>query len=168
LGGSCDKDIVMVESQLKRKIDNFNKVSCRCVHGFPAVIESLPVRNGRPFPTLYWLTCPFLRKAISTLESQGWIRYFEETLKRDSAFRSRHLRANREVSHRRSLLFTGSYDEYLSKLGTGGIRDLMTVKCLHLHVADFLSGVDNPIGETVVGVLNKLWCENGDCGHELV
>lgn len=168
MGGSCDKDIIMIQSQLKRKIDNFSKVSCRCVHGFPAVIESLPARNGRPFPTLYWLTCPFLRKAISRLESQGWIQRFEESLKRDRAFRNRYLKANIEVANRRSLLSTGSYDEYLSKLGTGGIRDLRTVKCLHLHVADFLSGVDNPIGETVVDALDKLWCENGDCGHELV
>lgn len=33
-----------------------------------------------PFPTLYWLTCPHVSKAISELERQGYVRTFQDRL----------------------------------------------------------------------------------------
>ena len=40
-------------------------------------------KNLTPFPTLYWLTCPLISKAISNLERQGATKFLEERLFRD-------------------------------------------------------------------------------------
>mmetsp|Transcript_26729 Transcript_26729/g.43865 ORF Transcript_26729/g.43865 Transcript_26729/m.43865 type:complete len:356 (+) Transcript_26729:86-1153(+) len=36
--------------------------------------------NVTPFPTLYWLTCPHVSRAISDLERQGYVRNFQSKL----------------------------------------------------------------------------------------
>jgi len=36
-----------------------------CPYGFPMVIETEPfLEDGTPFPTLFWLTCPYLKEEI--------------------------------------------------------------------------------------------------------
>jgi len=41
-----------------------------CPYGFPMVIETEPfLEDGTPFPTLFWLTCPYLKEEISRMES---------------------------------------------------------------------------------------------------
>lgn len=137
-----------------------NQVVRRCKYGYPILIESHPVINGKPFPTLYWLTCPFLIKAVSRLEAHGWISKLEELIAKDSVLRERYLRAHKEIQERRSRLINDeNTKERLSKVGSGGIRDLRRVKCLHLHLSDFLAGVDNPVGEIVLKTIGITECE---------
>ena len=51
----------------------------RCGPGHPLVIRNRPVDDeGHPFPTVYWLTCPDAVKAVSRLESEGWIKRLEQ------------------------------------------------------------------------------------------
>ncbi len=154
-------DLEVVEKQLGRKIDNFRRVVRRCRWGLPVVIESLPEKNGKPFPTLYWLTCPHLRKKVSKLESEGWIKKFEEIIQKDEKFKERLVKAHINVKEKRERLAKDeSIREALQSVGSGGIRDLTKVKCLHLHLADFLAGVDNPIGEMVWSMIYERECEN--------
>ena len=153
-------DLEVVERQLGRKIDNFRRVVKRCKWGFPMVIESFPEKNGKPFPTLYWLTCPHLRKEVSKLESDGWIRKFQEMIQKDGTFRERLMKAHLQVMmEREKLVEDEEIKDVLREVGSGGIRDLTKVKCLHLHLADFLSGVDNPIGEMVWSMIYEKECD---------
>ena len=43
----------------------------------PLVLEMPPIQNGRPFPTIFWLVCPVLKKEISHLERDGLIQKTE-------------------------------------------------------------------------------------------
>lgn len=56
-----------------------------------------------------------------------------------------------------------TWREALSKVGSGGIKNLTTVKCLHLHLADHLAGVDNPVGEGVLELIDKRECDDRRC-----
>ena len=44
--------------------------------------------------------------------------------------------------------------------GIGGIRNLKKVKCLHLHLANYLGGIDNPVGREVWNLLEKKQCSS--------
>src|SRR5439155_11917820 len=52
-----DADREAVERQLGRRLRGRVRVAVRCGCGLPAVIETFPLVDGEPFPTLYWLTC---------------------------------------------------------------------------------------------------------------
>ncbi|ABV33322.1 protein of unknown function DUF501 [Pseudothermotoga lettingae TMO] len=166
--GICREDLLVIEKQIGRFPRNVRRVMKRCTYGFPVVIETFPVVEGKPFPTLYWLTCPFLVREISRLEEKGWIREFEKLIMTDLIFRERYIQSHSEIKKRR-MNFTK--DEFvktkLSEVGTGGIRDLTKVKCLHLHVADYLAGVKNPVGERVLKMIKNYTCNLQYCAHEL-
>ena len=67
-------DAAVVAGQLGRAPHAMSAVAARCPFGFPAVVEDLPYDEaGRPFPTLYYCTCPTLVAAVSTLESDGGV-----------------------------------------------------------------------------------------------
>src|SRR4029079_14457160 len=67
-------DRAAVAAQLGREPTVPFTVVLRCSAGHPLVIRNFPRdADGNPFPTLYWLTCPDHVKAVSTLESHGWI-----------------------------------------------------------------------------------------------
>ena len=162
-------DVQMVEVQLGRKVNNLRRVIRRCSFGYPVVVESLPEKDGKPFPTLYWLTCPFLRREVSKLEEAGWIKRFEEMLEEREDFKERLYRAHEEIIRRRDMLVKDDrIRKILKDVGSGGIRDFDHVKCLHLHLADFLAGVDNPIGEQVWLLLGPKECEGGRMCERLV
>lgn len=75
-----DEDLKIVSAQLERYPKNVLEVSYRCSFGFPMVIKSKPVLEGKPFPTIYWLTCPYLRYRVSQLEANGDIPKYEKLL----------------------------------------------------------------------------------------
>ena len=67
-------DAAVVAGQLGRAPHAMSAVASRCPFGFPAVVEDLPYDGrGRPFPTLYYCTCPTLVAAVSRLESDGGV-----------------------------------------------------------------------------------------------
>lgn len=132
------------------------------------VIECFPEKDGKPFPTLYWLTCPHLRKEVSRLEEKGWIKRFEARVQEDVIFRERLIKAHEEIKQRRERLIRDeSLRRILSEVGSGGIRDLTKIKCLHLHLADYLAGVDNPVGEEIWMMIGRKECDGGRICEEL-
>ncbi|MBT1248528.1 MULTISPECIES: DUF501 domain-containing protein [unclassified Thermosipho (in: thermotogales)] len=169
----CTGDKVLnkiVAKQLGRKITNFCNVTRFCSYGFPQVVVSLPVKDGKPFPTLYYLTCPFLVKEVSRLEEKGMIKEIERIISEDERFKERLFLAHKKVIYLRDKFFLEKefldfkrWREELKKVGTGGISNFSKVKCLHLHLADFLSGIENPVGELVFKKLERSECEDKYC-----
>jgi exopolyphosphatase / guanosine-5'-triphosphate,3'-diphosphate pyrophosphatase len=116
----------------------------RCGPGHPLVIRNRPIDADRnPFPTLYWLTCPDVGKAISRLESEGWIKLLGDEAEENPDLRTRLRRAHEEYARERGRLHPGA--EAWGGVG-GTARGL---KCLHAHYAYHLAGGDDPIGEWV-------------------
>ncbi|BBJ27181.1 DUF501 domain-containing protein [Athalassotoga saccharophila] len=156
------EDLSVVSIQLNRIPKNVSEVVRRCSFGFPVVIRSFPILDGKPFPTLYWLTCPFMRSEISKIESNGGIKRYEEILSNSKELLDlqieAHLKANEKIKS-----FVDENVKDLFKGGMGGIKDFRHVKCLHMHVAYHLGGIKNPVGESVLSEI-KMECEDGICG----
>ncbi|HEY3141087.1 MAG TPA: DUF501 domain-containing protein, partial [Acidimicrobiales bacterium] len=116
----------------------------RCGPGHPMVIRNRPVDpEGRPFPTLYWLTCPETVAAVSRVESDGWIKRLNERAEVDPRLRTDLRRAHEEYARERGRLVPGA--ERWG--GVGGTA--VGVKCLHAHYAYHLAGGIDPIGKWV-------------------
>jgi hypothetical protein len=160
-------DQELIARQMGRAPRGEYTIARRCARGHPQVLRVPPVVDGKPFPTLYWLTCPFLCRAASELEALGWVRRLEERLAAEAELRAALDRADGEyVAARRALLPMEEGRELakcgqlreLEARGIGGIADRRRLKCLHLHVAHALVG-RNPIGDIVLGMLVQPACE---------
>ncbi len=131
-------DLTVVREQLDREPTVPFEVVARCTGGHPLVIRNDPFdANGAPFPTTYWLSCPEAVKAVSRVESEGWIARLNEREVGDAAFG-----ASLEAAHR-----TYAEDRGTPDGGVGGTRT--GVKCLHAHYAYHLAGGDDPVGQWV-------------------
>ncbi|NLJ75503.1 MAG: DUF501 domain-containing protein [Firmicutes bacterium] len=178
-----DEERQIIALQLGREPRGVLGISCVCHHGFPQVIVNRPVSTDlaevRVFPTLFWLTCPYLRKEVAQLEGQGLIGEFEKRIQTDPLFaeqvKENHLSYAKmrldlipdEVQARLKEDYPERY-KVLSETGVGGVRNLEGVKCLHMHLADYLARGENVIGAEVIRLLNKpLYCEDGQCAKEL-
>ena len=158
--GVLFEDVLIIERQIGRKPLGVRRVVLRCEHNFPVVIENECEIDGKPFPTLFWLVCPKLCREISRLEQLGWISRFEKIINEDPDFERAYIDAHLQVQGLRDKVVRNEgVRQILSRLGTGGIRNLRTVKCLHLHVADRLAGVKNPVGEMVLQMIDRPFCE---------
>src|SRR2546421_3075065 len=131
-------DLAAVREQLGREPTTRFSVVARCPGGHPLVIRNHPLdAEGRPFPTLYWLTCPEAVRRVSGLESEGWIDRLEKEF--EGEIQSVHERYAQE----RAELLT----EAREWGGVGGTR--RGLKCLHAHYAYHLAGGEDPVGAWV-------------------
>ena len=138
----------------------------RCPKGFPAVIQCAPLKNDKPFPTSFWLTCPWLVRLCGMRESEGAVTILEEALKKDRALWTEyHCHAARvrllslSPAERRFLQrFRPKTWRALSRGGVGGIdyRRGGGVKCLHLQVASWLALGRHP----ACGLLERMMYPN--------
>ncbi len=140
-------DIQLIEKQLGRKPRGLLRVIKRCNGGYPKVILNSPVLDdGTPFPTIFWLTCPFLVKEISRLEGKGWIKHLQTQLAKDSFFKLKLEEAHDDYRQRRASLMSSQGAE---RNGIGGASNSEGLKCLHAHYAHYLATGCNPVGELV-------------------
>ncbi len=160
------EDKRIITHQLGRSPRGVVGIAKRCAYGFPQVVIVHPLLEGKPFPTMYWLTCPFLFRAIASLEAGGMIRRIEEAIRRDSDLASRLVHAHRSYIEQRQRLLSREDLVYLEgkgilpalmERGIGGIADFSRIKCLHLHAAHALAS-DNPIGRIVLESLARREC----------
>ncbi len=162
-------DAVVVVGQLGREPHAMSAVPARCPFGFPAVVEDLPYdAGGRPFPTLYYCTCPTLVAAVSRLESAGGVARLTACLAEDPALARSAADAAADEAVRRTDLVR----EYgltmvdggasLSS-GVGGVSDLLAVKCLHAHVAHALALPAYSLGEAMLAEAEDPWCADRRC-----
>jgi exopolyphosphatase/guanosine-5'-triphosphate,3'-diphosphate pyrophosphatase len=137
-------DLRIVAVQLGREPTIPFTVVARCAPGHPLVIRNAPVdRDGKPFPTVFWLTCPDAVRSISRLEAEGWIATLNERIDADPAFADAVARAHAEYARERGRERAGA--EAFG--GVGGTRT--GLKCLHAHYANRLAGGDDVVGAWV-------------------
>jgi exopolyphosphatase / guanosine-5'-triphosphate,3'-diphosphate pyrophosphatase len=139
-----EADLVAVREQLGREPTVAFEVVARCTGGHPLVIRNAPLdADGRPFPTLYWLTCPAHVKAVSRLEAEGWIGRLNERSETDPGFGRSLEAAHAAYAEDRASRFGAARGWG----GVGGAR--RGVKCLHAHLAHRYAGGDDPVGRIV-------------------
>lgn len=166
-------DLDCVTAQLQRSPRGALGVAVRCRYGRPQVIVSHPLRlDGRPavdataddvtnatrvevFPTLFWLTCPYLNRVVGRLESVGWVGRLKEGVGADAGLAAELWEAHRTTAAFRSALIPDTVlaslaEHYpgqhrvLTQSGVAGM-DFQTdpselgIKCLHAHLADYLA-----------------------------
>ena len=130
-------DLDTVRGQLGREPTTPFSVVARCTGGHPLVIRNRPLdADGHPFPTTYWLTCVDAVKAVSRVESEGWIARLAE----DPTIAEGVQIAHRSYAAERGEMVPGA-EEWG---GVGGTR--RGIKCLHAHYAYHLAGGDDVVG----------------------
>ena len=135
-------DLAVVEAYLGRPLAGRCAVVVRRLDGRPVVIENEPhLRDGTPMPTLFWLVDPELHDAVSRLEGNGGVHRFEDLVDADALART-----HEEYAQRRQRV-TMRTDGAQASGGVGGTR--VGVKCLHAHLANFLVGANDPVGQLV-------------------
>jgi len=144
-------DLSIVREQLGREPAVSFTVVARCPGGHPLVIRNAPLdRDGHPFPTLFWLTCPLAVKAAARLESQGWIGRWNARAEKDQALATALATAHEEYARERSR----GFPQALAWGGVGGAS--RGVKCLHAHYANHVAGGRDPIGAWVAGEIEPV------------
>ncbi|HAR40564.1 MAG TPA: DUF501 domain-containing protein [Coprothermobacter sp.] len=129
-----------------------------CPYGFPMVIETEPcLEDGTPFPTLFWLTCPYLKEEISRIESGPVKTNIIKEVRQDRV-------ASAEELESESL-----YSEYLKRQGLnrelyiGGSRSPLTFKCIHALIAWYLVSHRGFAARLVLAGLESTYCEDKRC-----
>ena len=145
----------MVAWQLGRPIRPFRRVAVRCVHGFPAVTEQGPFgADGQPFPTTYYLTCPWLVAALARIEAAGGVARWSSAAASDPELASSLARADAEQRRIRPEL----------DAGIAGTCKPANLKCLHAHAAFALARPGYELGERVLEEVGECWCPDARCG----
>jgi hypothetical protein len=149
-------DRAIVEGQLGRPARAFRGVAVRCAYGYPAVTEQAPrTAAGEPFPTTYWLTCPWLVSAVGRLEATGGVERWTRAAARNEEL-ARSL-AHGDAEQRRLRPELG--------VGIGGSRNPEQLKCLHAHAAFALARPGYLLGERILDEAGERWCPDARCGR---
>ena len=144
----------MVSWQLGRSARAFRRVAARCAYGFPAVTEQAPFGDdGTPFPTTYYLTCPWLVAEIARLEAGGGVERFSRAAAEDRELALSLADADAEQRRLRPEL----------PVGIAGSRTRENLKCLHAHAAFALARPGYRLGERILDEVDERWCPDARC-----
>ena len=147
---AIDVDRATVARQIGREPRAFRRVAVRCPFGRPAVTEQSPYDSaGDPFPTTFWLTCPFLVAAVSRLEADGGVERWTNAVADDPALKESLRAANEEQRRLRPEI----------DAGVGGGTRGGSLKCLHAHVAFALARPGYELGERMLAEIDPMWPE---------
>jgi uncharacterized protein len=146
----------VVSWQLGRPARPFRRVAARCAYGFPAVTEQAPFGpGGEPFPTTYYLTCPWLVSGIARLEAGGGVERFSRLAASDPDLARSLAEADDEQRRLRPEL----------DVGIAGTRSRENLKCLHAHAAFALARPNYELGERVLAEAGERWCPDARCAR---
>ncbi len=154
------EELNIVKGQLDNSADNVIKVIKYCPTNYPMIILVHPFYNQKPFPTIYWLSCPVIKEKIFELEDTGYIKELKQKKNQVDEFKNELNNAHGRYSWTRIKLLSEndlenakkiSEDLYkmLIKSGVAGIREKEGIKCLHGHYADYIVSGNNPVGKEV-------------------
>jgi hypothetical protein len=147
-------DQAVVSRQLGRPARSFRRVAVRCPHGFPAVTEQPAFTDdGSPFPTTYYLTCPWLVAALARSEAGGGVGRWSRAAAADPALGASLARADAEQRRLRPEL----------DVGIAGTRSPGALKCLHAHAAFALARPGYELGERILDEAGERWCPDARC-----
>lgn len=151
-------------------------VARRCRWGVPQVLKCFPLRDWWPFPTTYWLSCPWLIRAVGALESCGGVSDLEDFLREEDRsswikYQMLHGIARISMMTRGERYFLRSYRrpvwDALRHGGIGGIDYTrspdLSVKCLHLQVASWLALGHHPGRSWLESKIPEKNCGNRWC-----
>lgn len=111
------------------------------------VLQVPPFVNNIPFPTVFWLCCPKLKKKIDHLESHGLIKKLEQKVQEDDEWREaialdhqryRDYRVQLITPEHRKTCANPSMLSSLENKGVGGVDNWQQIRCLHMHYAHHL------------------------------
>lgn len=162
-------DARVVAKQLGRVPQRMSRVARRCPHGLPAVVENLPYdERERPFPTLFWATCPTLVAAVSSLEDAGGVSRFQRLAEVHDELAASLAEAVAFTRERRSVLAArygqrGRDCGASLHTGVGGVADPRRLKCLHAHAAHALARSPYRLGDEILAAAGGLWCRDARC-----
>lgn len=162
-------DSEVVRRQIGREPRGQWSVVARCPFGRATVVETAPLlEDGTCFPTLYYLTCPWLTRFVSGLESAGAVREWSFLLARDPELAQLMHSADSEYRSRRAKA-AGGIDP-TPGVGIAGQSDPIATKCVHAHTAAALAGIKDPVGWAVLDSIGFEWCPDDLCaaGDEVV
>jgi hypothetical protein len=141
-------DEEIVERQLGRPPRAFREVVVRCPFGRPAVTEQEAFdEDGRPFPTQFWVTCPYLVAALARLEAAGGVERWSAAAREDDVLAASLAAAQAEQRRLRPQL----------DAGIGGSTRAGSLKCLHAHAGFALARPGYELGERILGELPSRW-----------
>lgn len=154
------EELNIIKGQLEDPAENVIKVIKYCPTNYPMVILVHPFYNDKPFPTIYWLSCPVIKEDIFKLEDAGYIERLKIKKNETKEFRKKLEDAHNRYSKSRIDLLSENELEnakeisedlfnMLLKSGVAGIREKEGIKCLHGHFADYIITRDNPVGREV-------------------
>jgi hypothetical protein len=161
-----ENDVILLRKRNRRRrfdISIVYAVAARCSFGFPQVLVCRPERKeGSPFPTLFWLTCPYLDRKCGELESLHKIRELEELF---STRPTEVARWHKEYALLRKSISETGID---IPTGVGGIDSQgapNAVKCLHLQAATWIGWRYHPAADWLQKEFGAAECSNGLCGN---
>ncbi|PMR71059.1 DUF501 domain-containing protein [Halomonas heilongjiangensis] len=149
-----ERQLAIIAEQLGRPPRGIEAVSATDGEGTPLVLRMAPIVDGKPFPTLYWLSSERLKVELSHIEAAGVIKRLETRLQDDPDFLAAYHQSHRAYVEarwrfmseaQRAEVFRLGYDGVLRERGIGGIGNWDQVRCLHTQYAHHLCG-DNVIG----------------------
>ena len=175
--GRCKKASLFFCSVKEKKFDSSLILSKKfCRFGYVQVIFCRPFsKKGKPFPTTFWLTCPYLIKLAGKIESDGGVKELENYIKinglnkkwREYNFLHQVLKLKLINKNLTKFMrkYHGKIFKSLIRSGIGGMKydnENIFVKCLHLQTASFLGLGFHPAEEWL-----KLKGLCGDCDKAL-
>lgn len=173
-----DSDTIVLTGQnhgKKFSTTEIMAVAKRCSHGYPQVLLCKPLTEVyRPFPTIFWLTCPYLAKRCGELESEHKIGELENIFNTQT---DRIIKWHKEyaklrlslIPQREKTELQNKYPKLLDKLisvGVGGINwtdARFAVKCLHLQVGTWLGWGQHPTEKWLKDNLPITECADAKC-----
>lgn len=147
-------DESVVSWQLGRPARALRRVARRCPYGFPAVTEQAPYGDdGTPFPTTFYLTCPWLVATVSRLEAGGGVERFSRAAAEDPVLQRSLVSADSEQRRLRPEL----------DVGIAGSTTPENLKCLHAHAAFALAQPGYLLGDAVLAEAAPVFPADGCC-----
>nr|WP_299243780.1 DUF501 domain-containing protein [uncultured Halomonas sp.] len=162
-----DDQLAIIEAQIGRAPQGIQAITATDGQGTPLVLRMESIVNGKPFPTLYWLSSERLKVVLSRIEASGVIKQLEARLQDDPDFLAAYWRSHEDYvaqrwhhmrdEHRKQAEQRGYIDLFRQR-GIGGIANWHQVRCLHTQYAHHLCG-DNVIGQWLdaeYGIIDEL------------
>ena len=138
-----------IEQQLGRTPRGLAEIAYQSPDGIPMVLRMESLVDDKPFPTLYWLCSKDLHKAISQIETAGWVKQIEHELEIDAELNARYQQNHRDYVDTRDRYMSRAQRQRITELGfsqlfqhygIGGIAQWDKVRCLHMQYAHYLCG----------------------------
>ena len=181
------KALENIYSDKKQRFDSSIVIASgkRCKFNHVQVIVCSPISLSsrlrlRPFPTTFWLTCPYLTKLAGKIESQGGVSQLEEYIKSNGLIHDwtkynllhQTIRAGLLDKTLRNFLMRNKPGLFrnLMRGGMGGIKykaGEVNAKCLHLQTASFLALNYHPGSDWLKAKSLFGSCENNLCEANL-